>query len=80
MAPFYAHCPRCGFPAVVHGIDRGIPRHCRQCKDVYIPQEPHEPTEQSTEGTGPQPQRPRRLALRSLLQHMRGTTTTRDTK
>ena len=37
MTPLYAHCPYCGFPVVVNGIERVIPRRCRQCREEYTP-------------------------------------------
>ena len=37
MTPLYAHCPHCGFPVVVTGIERIIPRRCRQCREEYTP-------------------------------------------
>ncbi len=37
MTPLYAHCPHCGFPVVVNGIERVVPRWCRQCRREYTP-------------------------------------------
>jgi hypothetical protein len=40
MRPAYAHCPYCGFPVVVHAVERVFPRRCRQCREEYIPGAP----------------------------------------
>jgi hypothetical protein len=37
MAPIYATCPHCDFPAVVRGCERSYVRRCRQCRGRYIP-------------------------------------------
>ena len=37
MAPLYAHCPRCRFPAVINAAERDVHRRCRQCGGLYIP-------------------------------------------
>ena len=37
MMPLYTHCPHCAFPVVVNGIERVVPRRCRQCRGEYMP-------------------------------------------
>ena len=37
MTPLYAHCPHCAFPVVVNGIERIVPRRCRQCRGEFTP-------------------------------------------
>ena len=38
MSPVYVLCPHCEFPAVVGALDRSLPRYCRQCRCVYVPE------------------------------------------
>lgn len=37
MTPLFTHCPHCAFPVVVNGIERVVPRRCRQCRSEYMP-------------------------------------------
>jgi len=37
MTPLFTHCPHCAFPIVVRGIERVVPRRCRQCREEYMP-------------------------------------------
>ena len=65
MKPLYAHCPHCGFPAVVRSRERALVRYCRQCRGPYVPAGAAEAEATAKEKT-PAPPRRRYLALRAL--------------
>ena len=37
MKPMYVLCPHCSFPVVVHPVEVGSLRRCRQCRAEYVP-------------------------------------------
>jgi len=37
MKPMFVLCAHCQFPVVVHPVEAGLPRRCRQCREEFVP-------------------------------------------
>ena len=70
MTPLYTHCPHCGFPVVLNGVERLIPRYCRQCLTQYTPAAPERRNGRAT-GRGRTKATGRRVAIRAYFQQQR---------
>lgn len=69
MAPLYTHCPHCGYPAVIRGLERSLRRRCRQCREQYTPEASPQVEPPSHGGARVGRGLTRRAGLRAFLKH-----------